>query len=186
MKILATTLTNLSTAQNGSFFSAIISLRDLCQRGFVMDLETLMASSCRRRILRVLSRKRTNVMELVRKVNSTYNQVNSNLQILQKEGIIFDEHFGRMRVIRLNRENPRTASLLQALKILESPKDKRNNKNKPQLEKPIRTLQKPVERKVTKTSKKNVCQLPKSCWNMIAYLLCFCLYVEHFNKTVYQ
>lgn len=88
-----------------------------------MDLETLMTSSCRRRILRVLSgSRRTNVMELVRKVNSTYNQVNSNLQILQKEEIIFDEHFGRMRVIRLNRENPRTLLLLQALKMLEASK----------------------------------------------------------------
>jgi predicted transcriptional regulator len=88
-----------------------------------MDLETLLASSCRRKILRVLSRsRRTNVMELVRRVNSTYNQVNSNLHILQKEGIVFDEHFGRMRVIRLNKENPRTLLLLQALKILEAPK----------------------------------------------------------------
>jgi len=87
-----------------------------------MNLETLLSSSCRRKILKALLRsKPTNVMELVRKVNSTYNQVNSNLQILQKEEIIFDEHFGRMRVIRLNRENPRTQLLLQALKILETP-----------------------------------------------------------------
>ena len=96
-----------------------------------MNLETLVASSCRRRILRVLSISgHTNVMELVRKVNSTYNQVNSNLQILQKEGIIFDEHFGRMRVIRLNKENPRTTLLLQALKILETPEDRQTSKNK--------------------------------------------------------
>jgi predicted transcriptional regulator len=88
-----------------------------------MDSEVILSSSCRRRILRVLSRSgRANVMELVRKVNSTYNQVNSNLQILQKEGVVFDEHFGRMRVIRLNRENPKTELLLQALKILEAPK----------------------------------------------------------------
>jgi hypothetical protein len=70
-------------------------------------------------------------MELVRKVNSTYNQVNSNLQILQKESIIFDEHFGRMRVIRLNKENPRTARLLQALKILETPEERQTSKNRP-------------------------------------------------------
>jgi predicted transcriptional regulator len=90
-----------------------------------MDLETLLASSCRRKILRVLlCGKRTNVMKLVRQVNSTYNQVNSNLQTLQKEGIVFDEHFGRIRLIRLNRENPRTARLLQALKILETPEDR--------------------------------------------------------------
>jgi hypothetical protein len=100
-----------------------------------MDLETLLASFCRRKILRVLSSSgRTNVMKLVQKVNSTYNQVDSNLQILQKEAIIFDQHFGRMRVIRLNRENPRTALLLQALKILETPEDRRNSKNRqPQL-----------------------------------------------------
>ena len=67
-------------------------------------------------------------MKLVRKVNSTYNQVNSNLRILQKEGIVSDEHFGRMRVIRLNRENPRTLRLLQALKILEAPEDRRISK----------------------------------------------------------
>lgn len=97
-----------------------------------MDLETLLASSCRRKILRVLSRSgRANVMELVRKVNSTYNQVNSNLQILQKEGIIFDEHFGRMRVIRLNRGNPNTRLLLQALRILETPEDRRKSKDRP-------------------------------------------------------
>jgi hypothetical protein len=50
-----------------------------------MDLETLVSSSCRRKILKALLHSgRTNVMELVRKVNSTYNQVNLNLHLLQK------------------------------------------------------------------------------------------------------
>ena len=88
-----------------------------------MDLERVLASSCRRRILKVLWRiGRANVMELVRKVNSTYSQVNPNLKILREEGIIFDEHFGRMRIIRLNKENPKTALLLEALRILETPR----------------------------------------------------------------
>jgi predicted transcriptional regulator len=92
-----------------------------------MDLETVMASACRRRILKVLSRSgRVNVMQLVRKVNSTYSQVNPNLRILSEEGIIVDEHFGRMRVIRLNKENPNTDALLQALKILGTSKLKKN------------------------------------------------------------
>jgi hypothetical protein len=73
-------------------------------------------------------------MELVRRVNSTYNQVNSNLKILQNEGIVFDEHFGRMRVIRLNKENPRTMLLLHALKILETSEELQPSKNRqPQL-----------------------------------------------------
>jgi len=86
-----------------------------------MDLEVLLASSCRRKILRVLFRSGPiHVMALVRKVNSTYNQVNSNLKILQDEGIVFDEHFGRTRYIKLNREDPKTMRLLQVLKILEN------------------------------------------------------------------
>jgi predicted transcriptional regulator len=94
-----------------------------------MNLEMLLASSCRRRILRVMSSSgRINVMELVRKVNSTYNQVNSNLQVLQKEGIIFDESFGRTRVIRLNDENPKTVILLQALRLLETPRPNRQSR----------------------------------------------------------
>ncbi|MEM2129911.1 MAG: winged helix-turn-helix domain-containing protein [Candidatus Bathyarchaeia archaeon] len=88
-----------------------------------MDLATLVSSSCRRRILQVLSRSgQTNVMDLVRKVNGAYNHVNLNLQILREEGIIYDERFGRMRLVRLNKENPRTLLLLQALNILEARK----------------------------------------------------------------
>jgi hypothetical protein len=67
-------------------------------------------------------------MEIVHQVNSTYNEVNSHLRILQKEGIIFDEHFGRLRVIRLNMENPRTLILLEALRILKSGENKNHHK----------------------------------------------------------
>jgi predicted transcriptional regulator len=90
-----------------------------------MDLEMLLSSSCRRKILKVLANNRQiNIMELVQKVNNTYNQVNSSLQILQKEEIIIDEHFGRMRVVKLNKENNRTLLLLRALKILDNSEDK--------------------------------------------------------------
>jgi len=95
-----------------------------------MDLEMILASSCRRRILKVLCGiGRANVMELVRKVNSTYSQVNPNLQILTKEEIIIDQRVGRMRIIRLNKENPKTQLLLQALKILKTPTNGKHAKN---------------------------------------------------------
>jgi hypothetical protein len=58
------------------------------------------------------------MMELVREVNSTYNQINANLLILRQEGIIEEKRYGHLRMIRLNRENPKTTLLLQALKIL--------------------------------------------------------------------
>lgn len=85
-----------------------------------MDLEVLLSSSCRRKILKVLSQvERTNVMDLVCKVNSTYTQVNPNLRILEREGIITDAHLGRIRIIILNEKNEKTSLLLQALRILE-------------------------------------------------------------------
>ena len=84
-----------------------------------MDLGRLMASSCRQKILVALSKVgQTHMMDLVRKVNSTYTQVNRNIQILERQGIVESHHYGRMRMIRLNRENPKTEALLKALRIL--------------------------------------------------------------------
>ena len=84
-----------------------------------MDLRRLIASSCRQKILETLSKiGQTYVMDLVRKVNSTYTQVNRNLGILEKEGIVKSKRYGRVRIIRLNRENPKTEAILKALEIL--------------------------------------------------------------------
>ena len=84
-----------------------------------MNLERLLASSYRQKILKELSKvKQIHIMGLVRNINGTYNEVNRNLKILEKEGIISDQRVGRRRVIRLNRENPKTTLLLKALKLL--------------------------------------------------------------------
>lgn len=86
-----------------------------------MELKKLLASSLRQKILKCLSEsKQINVMGLVRKINSTYNEVNRNLIILEKEGIVTNIRCGRMRVIKLNRENPKAVLLLQVLQQLES------------------------------------------------------------------
>ena len=90
-----------------------------------MELEMILASSCRRRILKTLWKLRqVNVMLLVRKVNSTYSQVNPNLHILSREGVIIEERLGHKRVIRLNRENPKTEVLLHVIKTFENFKHK--------------------------------------------------------------
>ena len=85
-----------------------------------MELKKLLASSLRQKILKALSEcKEINVMGLVRRINSTYNEVNRNLTILEIEGIVTNVRCGRMRLIKLNRENPKTVLLLQVLKQLE-------------------------------------------------------------------
>ena len=63
-------------------------------------------------------------MLLILKINGKYPQVNAELQILQNQDLIIDRRVGRMRIIRLNKENPSTSLLLQALKLLSSNKDK--------------------------------------------------------------
>jgi predicted transcriptional regulator len=63
----------------------------------------------------------THITNLVRIINSTYNQVSRNLQILEKEGIINTKHFGHVKIVELNIENPKTQTLLRALQILNRP-----------------------------------------------------------------
>jgi Predicted transcriptional regulator len=85
----------------------------------------VLASSVRQNILKVLSEKHElQVMKLVSSVGSTYNETNRNLQILENEGIIINTYpikvrHGKVRVIRLNKENPKTQTLLKVLKTLE-------------------------------------------------------------------
>lgn len=87
-----------------------------------MKLEQLIASSCRQKILLALSStKGTHVTNLVRIINSTYNQVNRNLQILENEGIIKTKRYGHLKIIELEKENPKTEVLLEALHILNGP-----------------------------------------------------------------
>jgi hypothetical protein len=64
-------------------------------------------------------------MKLVSNLNTTYNELNRNLGILEKEGLINDEYrvkvkHGKVRVIALNRDNPRTKLLLTTLKSLDN------------------------------------------------------------------
>jgi predicted transcriptional regulator len=86
-----------------------------------LDLVQLICSSCRRKIVETMSKvKQTYIMDLVRRVNSTYGQVNRNVQILEQEGIVNSNYHGRMRMIKLNSDNPKTVAILKALRILKN------------------------------------------------------------------
>ena len=58
-------------------------------------------------------------MKLVRIVNSTYNEVDRNLRILEREGIVIQRYVGRKRIVHLNFKNEKTLVSLKILKILE-------------------------------------------------------------------
>lgn len=94
-----------------------------------MDLTDLLSSACRRKIIEYLAvNGSTNIMQLILGIRGKYTQTNAELQILQKEGIIIDQHVGRMRLIKLNKENLNTELLLQALKILHSNENKKKGR----------------------------------------------------------
>jgi hypothetical protein len=54
----------------------------------------------------------------VRTVNSTYNEVNRNLRILEREGLVTQQHVEHRRIVRLNFKNEKTVVLLKLLKII--------------------------------------------------------------------
>jgi hypothetical protein len=53
-------------------------------------------------------------------MNSNYNQVQRNLQILEREGLVSITPYGCLKMVRLRKESPKTLSLLKALHQLEN------------------------------------------------------------------
>ena len=89
-----------------------------------LGLSRIVRSSCRQRILKALSElNEVNMMKLVRIVNSTFNEVDRNLRVLESAGFITQKRVKRERIISLNFENKKTLALLKALKALEAPID---------------------------------------------------------------
>lgn len=89
-----------------------------------MNLNRILRSICRRRILKVLSKKQElSMMKLVQKVNSTYNEVDRNLLILISDGLVAQRYLGRRRIVSLNFENKKTSVVLRILDLLTNPTD---------------------------------------------------------------
>jgi predicted transcriptional regulator len=87
----------------------------------VLNLRQLIASSCRQKIVLALSKvNETHITNLVRITNSTYNQIQRNITLLAQEGIISIKSCGHLKMITINKENPKTRSLLKALHQLEN------------------------------------------------------------------
>lgn len=91
-----------------------------------MNLRKIIASSLRQSILLELSKVREiRMMKLADRVKTTYVDLNRNLLILQREGIVTNEcqndraGHGKIRIVRLNWDNPKTTLLLQALKVID-------------------------------------------------------------------
>lgn len=94
-----------------------------------MKLSKIMASSIRQKVLRVLSHKRRiGIIQLVKELNSTYNDVARNLRILETEDIVMLSRIDHRVYVSLNSENANTKILIDALKLLDSCPDANTHK----------------------------------------------------------
>ena len=90
----------------------------------IVELSEIVASAGRQNILRVLSHTREiGITQLVKAVNSTYNEVMRNVRILEGEGIFRLILVGRRCYVSLNYENVKTKILIEALGLLDSRPD---------------------------------------------------------------
>jgi hypothetical protein len=58
-------------------------------------------------------------MSLVRDVNSTYNEVDRNLHILEEEKLVVQSYIDKNRILRLNLRNEKTKVILKILELLD-------------------------------------------------------------------
>ena len=88
--------------------------------GEMLEVERFFASTCRIRILKMLARGgETYIMDLVRKTNSTWSEVDRNVKILESLRIVESRYCQNRRLIRLKRHNGNVEAILKALRILE-------------------------------------------------------------------
>lgn len=80
-----------------------------------MDVEDVLSSRLRMRILRILVQLRElNVSDIARRLGVNYNTTSKHLKILEDQGILQHKVFGRIRLYRLN-EHSLKAKAIEAL-----------------------------------------------------------------------
>lgn len=83
-------------------------------------MEKIFASTCRTKILKILAKMReTNIMDLVRKTNSTWSEVDQNIKFLERLGIVESRFCQNRRLIKLKEKDGKVEAVLKALRILE-------------------------------------------------------------------
>ena len=84
------------------------------------ELERIFASKCRTKILKFLAKHgETNIMNLVRKTNSTWAEVDRNIKFLEDVELIETRLWHNRRLIKLKEKDSKVEAVLKALNILE-------------------------------------------------------------------
>ena len=82
-----------------------------------------MSSKGRVRILRILTEIRElNISDIARRAGLNYATTNQHLQVLEKHTLVRHKKYGRIRIFRLNEENPRARMIKQLIELWEQTK----------------------------------------------------------------
>ena len=81
-----------------------------------LSLAKVLSSSGRIKILTVLSNaQELHLSEIARKIDQSYSSTDRHLQDLSEASIVEEHDYGRVRMFRLNLENPRARILRQLI-----------------------------------------------------------------------
>jgi DNA-binding transcriptional ArsR family regulator len=81
-----------------------------------LSLARVLSSSGRIKILTVLSNaQELHLSEIARKIDQSYSSTDRHLQDLSEASIVEEHDYGRVRMFRLNLENPRARILRQLI-----------------------------------------------------------------------
>ena len=70
-------------------------------------------------MLRILANKgETNIMNLVRQTNSTWCEIDRNVKLLEKMGIVSSRFCHNRRLIKLNKKEGKVETVLKTLQML--------------------------------------------------------------------
>jgi DNA-binding transcriptional ArsR family regulator len=84
--------------------------------GQKLSLARILSSSGRIKILTVLSNaQELHLSEIARKIDQSYSSTDRHLQDLSEASIVEEHDYGRVRMFRLNLENPRARILRQLI-----------------------------------------------------------------------
>lgn len=84
-----------------------------------MSIESLLGSKARIKILRVLiDRGELNITAIAREAEVSHKTALRHLEELKKVGIITEKVFGRVRIFKIDFEDPRVEALRQLFKFI--------------------------------------------------------------------
>lgn len=85
-----------------------------------MNVEDVFSSKLRIRIVKLLMQMgELNISDIARRLGINHNAASKHLQILEKEGILQQKIFGRIRLYRIKENSPKAKAIQNVIEIWE-------------------------------------------------------------------